>query len=82
MADSMPATLDLRRAFAPARRAHGAAATPQSLAFGQHIAAFYPYPNPQQPAAAAADTAAEGRAAAPAGKAAGLMKRRHGRGSS
>ena len=65
---------------APRRRRAGPAAA-NAAAFAQHVAAFYPYPNPQQPATGGAARAdAEERGPAPAAKAAALARRRNGRG--
>ena len=68
------------QANAPRRRPAEPAAT-NAASFAQHVAAFYPYPNPQQPVAGGAARAdGEERGPAPAGKAAALAKRRNGRG--
>lgn len=65
---------------APLRRRADAAAT-NAASFAQHVAAFYPYANPQQPLIGGATRAdGEERGPAPAGKAAALAKRRNGRG--
>ena len=65
---------------APRRRRGGREAA-NAAAFAQHVAAFYPYPNPQQPVTGALARAdGEERGLAPAGKAAALARRRNGRG--
>lgn len=68
------------QAQVPRRRRAEPPAT-NAAPFAQHVAAFYPYPNPQQPVTGGAARAdGEERGPAPAGKAAALAKRRNGRG--
>jgi hypothetical protein len=79
MADSLIGAIDHPAPVAPTRRARAGTAATAASAFSQHVAAFYPYPTAQEPAARASAEAEGRRGPAPAGRAAGLMKRRHGR---
>ena len=81
MPNALTAAIDAgAKPEAPQRRRAEAAAG-NIAPFAQHVAAFYPYPNPQQPVAGGAARAdGEERGPAPAGKAAALAKRRNGRG--
>jgi hypothetical protein len=81
----MPAPLTVAidagtQAEAPRRRRAETAAT-HAAPFAQHVAAFYPYPNPQQ-TLTGGPARADGveRGPAPAGKTAAPAKRRNGRG--
>ena len=81
MPDPLTVAIDAgAQASAPRRRRAEPAAT-NTAPFAQHVAAFYPYPNPQQPVTGAMARAdGEERGPAPAGKAAALARRRNGRG--
>ena len=66
-------------AEAPRRRRPGAA-PPNVAPFAQHVAAFYPYPNPQDAVVrSASEGPAENRGPAAASRSAGLARRRNGR---
>ena len=81
MPDSLTVAIDAgAKPDAPLRRRADATAG-NSAPFAQHVAAFYPYPTPQQPfAGVAARADGEERGPAPAGKSAALARRRNGRG--
>ena len=81
MADALTIAIDAG-ATPEAPRRRRADATPTNAApFAQHIAAFYPYPNPHQTVTSGAARAdGEERGPAPAGKAAALARRRNSRG--
>ncbi len=81
MADALTIAIDAGATPDAPRRRRAEAAATNAAPFAQHIAAFYPYPNPQQTVVGGSTRAdGEERGPAPAGKTAALARRRNGRG--
>ena len=80
MSDALTVAIDAGARPEAPRRRRADPAPANAEPFAQHVAAFYPYPTPQEPGArAVSESQAEKRGLAATARSAGLARRRNGR---